>query len=321
LLNANKEPVYYAGCVGIILDPIENTQKFFGGGEVESEKNNMKNDKLNHNDDIECIAMTKDRKTAVTGQRGPNPTLFTWNALEGGEKITQMSVPQGKSIKCVAISPDGKYVAAVDGSVDHKIHVFDDTGKLVFSENGDKNVIYGVSFSQKEGDYKICTTGKRHVCFWDFLTKTKKKGISGTHPIGIHMQSAQNADGATTYTAFQDGSVFEFWDNKAGKVHKVHNGAIDAIKWSQDMMPGYDCLATGGRDGTIKIHNVDMGSFSEILSFTGRVGIKSLDVFDLKVLVGYANGDLEMCNWSGGSLKKNDTIMSSHTEGEVWGLT
>lgn len=81
MLNANKEPVYYAGCVGIILDPKENTQKFFGGGEVESEKNNMKNDKLNHNDDIECIAMTKDRKTAVTGQRGPNPTLFTWNAL------------------------------------------------------------------------------------------------------------------------------------------------------------------------------------------------------------------------------------------------
>ena len=168
LLNSKNQPVYYAGCVGVILDNITNTQKFFGGGEVESEKNNMKNDKDNHNDDIECIALTADRKTAVTGQRGPNPALFTWNAIEGGEKITRMSVPKGKSIKAVDISPDGKYVACVDGSVDHKLHVFDDTGKLVFSENGDKNVIYGVSFDQADESYKICTTGKRHVAFWDF---------------------------------------------------------------------------------------------------------------------------------------------------------
>jgi WD40 repeat protein len=129
----------------------------------------MKNDKDNHNDDIECIALNRDRTIAVTGQRGPNPALFTWNALEGGEKITRMHVPNGKSIKCVAISPNGKYIAAVDGSVDHKLHVFDNTGKCVYSENGDKNVIYGVSFSQKEGDYTICTTGKRHVVFWNFL--------------------------------------------------------------------------------------------------------------------------------------------------------
>jgi hypothetical protein len=35
-----------------------------------------------------------------------------------------MVVPKGKSIKAVAISPDNKFIAAVDGSVDHGLHVF-----------------------------------------------------------------------------------------------------------------------------------------------------------------------------------------------------
>jgi hypothetical protein len=65
------------------------------------------------------------------------------------------------------------------------------------------------------------------------------------------MQSAWNKDG-TTFTGFQDGSVFEFRENKAMVVHKnVHDGVIDAIKWHNGQYP---IVCTGGRDGKICLH-------------------------------------------------------------------
>lgn len=53
--------------LGIILDIASNTQKFFGGGQVENTAKNVANDELAHTDDITSIAMSDDRNIAVSG--------------------------------------------------------------------------------------------------------------------------------------------------------------------------------------------------------------------------------------------------------------
>eukprot|EP01050_Picozoa_sp_SAG11_P012351 SAG11_NODE_1367_length_5098_cov_4.225445_3_plen_86_part_00 len=47
-----SDVVYYTAAVGIVYDDDNNRQKFF----------------LRHDDDIQCLAITPDRKTVATGQ-------------------------------------------------------------------------------------------------------------------------------------------------------------------------------------------------------------------------------------------------------------
>jgi len=53
--------------LGVILDPDTNTQKFFGGGEVDNTAKNVANDRNHHTNDIMAIAMSSDRNTAISG--------------------------------------------------------------------------------------------------------------------------------------------------------------------------------------------------------------------------------------------------------------
>jgi len=207
----------------------------------------MKNDQDNHNDDIESISISADRTTCVSGQRGPAAAIFTWDA-KTGEKKTRIKVAGSKAIVACALSNDGKYVAAVDGSVDHKVHVFDaSNGSQKFSQNGDQNDIYDISFTNQPGEYTLCTTGKRHVCFWNFAKNEKKKGLSGKNPLGIHLCSTWDADGCA-FTGFQDGKIFMWKDRQACKVIQAHKerSAVDSIRWVDN------CLYSGGRDGCVK---------------------------------------------------------------------
>jgi len=80
----------------------------------------------------------------------------------------------------VSISADNKFVVAVDKSPAHEVHLFSmNSGKLLSTVKGDSNVTYDISFSQKQGDYRFCTTGVRHVYFWSKNGNSivKKRGI------------------------------------------------------------------------------------------------------------------------------------------------
>jgi len=112
--NQAGEAVYMTACLGVILDPATNTQKFFGGGEVNDERRGEQNDQDMHNDDILGLEISPDRSFALTCQRGPKPTCFTWDAATG-EKKMRFTLPKGsRGINCCSISGCGKFMACVD---------------------------------------------------------------------------------------------------------------------------------------------------------------------------------------------------------------
>jgi hypothetical protein len=69
--------------LGVILDVPSNTQKFFGGGQVENTSKNVANDENAHTDDILAITISADRQWAASGQVGSAPSAFLWNAATG----------------------------------------------------------------------------------------------------------------------------------------------------------------------------------------------------------------------------------------------
>lgn len=72
--------------LGVVLDHQSNTQVYFGGGEADNERRNAKNNVNSHNDDVTALAISPCRSFAVTGQRGPSPAIFAWDAKTGQKK-------------------------------------------------------------------------------------------------------------------------------------------------------------------------------------------------------------------------------------------
>jgi hypothetical protein len=83
-MNAKGGIVYPSASLGIVQNA--GVQKYFGGGEAVNERRNEKNNINSHNDDITCLSMSCDRSFVVTGQRGPSPILFTWDAVTAEKK-------------------------------------------------------------------------------------------------------------------------------------------------------------------------------------------------------------------------------------------
>lgn len=67
--NPDGNVTYMTACLGVILDKNDNTQKFFGGGEVDNKSKQVASDANHHSNDIMCLKVNfnGDRQWAVTG--------------------------------------------------------------------------------------------------------------------------------------------------------------------------------------------------------------------------------------------------------------
>ena len=81
--NSEGNAVYMTAALGVILNQNDNTQKYFGGGQVDLKAKNVSNDNDSHTDDITALSISSDRRYAVTGQVGSAPVAFLWDAQSG----------------------------------------------------------------------------------------------------------------------------------------------------------------------------------------------------------------------------------------------
>lgn len=122
--NSAGNACYMTAALGVVLDVNSNEQKFFGGGEVDNESKQTANDESGHTNDIHCCKVSNDRSTAVTGQNGKCPVLFTWDACTG-EKKGRAKLPKGtRAIMTAAFNHDGSKIACVDNHNDHHVYVY-----------------------------------------------------------------------------------------------------------------------------------------------------------------------------------------------------
>ena len=91
--SCNDEICYMTACLGVILNKDSNTQKFFGGGEVENSSKQVSSTKDSHNNDIMCMDVNTSggRNLAVTGQVGKWPAVFIWDTTTG-EKVQRFQL-------------------------------------------------------------------------------------------------------------------------------------------------------------------------------------------------------------------------------------
>ena len=77
--TANGNVVFMVAALGVVLDPVKNEMKVFGGGETKMEAKNVADDSKYHMDDILSLDISADRKSIVTGQVGKTPSVHVWD--------------------------------------------------------------------------------------------------------------------------------------------------------------------------------------------------------------------------------------------------
>jgi len=295
--NSAGHLVYHMAALGIILSPVSNTQKFFGGKPVGKGVNQ-------HDDDIVCLAMSKDLKKVATGQLGAKPKMFIWNS-ENGNYICKYVITEKntRGIICCAFSPNGQYVAFVDISDNHNVYVMNtDNGKLLWSKQAGKSAIFGICW---KNDKEFVTCGQATVKFWNVDTQDSKGGSGFESAV---LSSAAYDDKGKCYMAAVNGNIYVFDGvTVSSKIEKAHSKKINAILIKEGK------IITAGEDKKIIIRNVED---QKVLTTIDCENIpRAADFMGNNVVVGDLEGGITL--YTDGA-KVNS--WKGHSMGEVWGL-
>jgi microtubule-associated protein-like 6 len=214
--NASGKAVYMTAALGVVLDTASNTQAFFGGGEVENTAKNVANDQNHHTDDVMCVRVSPDRTTAVSGQNGSKPTIFTWDADTGAKKQRIKIAKGARGITACAINSEG-WICAVDLHNEHQVYVYDQNGQCIFKQKGDTNKIHDCCWDAKPGSKRFSTSGVKHMYFWDAGDRSgdKKKGLFGSNEQTSFACTAWDENGKC-YSGGSNGKIY-VWGGDDGR--------------------------------------------------------------------------------------------------------
>ncbi|XP_075581512.1 WD repeat-containing protein 62 [Pelecanus crispus] len=153
---------YPAGCVVVILNPQENTQRHILNTSRKT---------------LSALAFSPDGKLIVTGENGHRPAVRVWDV----EERAQVSALHGHKhgVACVAFSPSAKYLVSVGYPHDMVVNVWDWKKDSLVASNKVSCKVTAVSFSE---DSYFVTVGHRHVKFW-FLDSSRELKVNETVPL------------------------------------------------------------------------------------------------------------------------------------------
>jgi hypothetical protein len=86
-----------------------------------------------------------------------------------------------------------------------------------------------------------------------------------------------------------------------------------------DKTAGGEIVLAAGNDKTLTCYKFD-GSLSKLWSIATDAPARSIDLFNGQILLGLKNGSVCEMPFSAQGTNKPNVVMTSHCEGEVWGL-
>lgn len=132
--NANSHPVYPAAAVGVLLHTPNSAaggKRSSGGGgnskEDSASRSHFKQSFFQgHDDDILCLAISKDRRFIATGQTASKASkgkgsVIVWDAAQS-RLLCRMDGCHQRAVTSLAFSPDGNQLVSV-GQDDNNTHI------------------------------------------------------------------------------------------------------------------------------------------------------------------------------------------------------
>ena len=187
-----------------------------------------------------------------------NGNLLLWDRDEQQTRFTKkIQMPERHGVDGASLSPDGRFVACVDGrtirvweTADGREHrAFD------FPVKSRASIVYsGISW-HPDGK-RLCAAGRgSHAWIWDIESGQLIQTLSGHG--GSLSAACWNPDGSRLATASADGTC-RIWDPVSGNLLltlETGHGLVRSVRWHPDGRS----LATCGNDGSIKIWDAGKG--------------------------------------------------------------
>lgn len=299
------EVAYILGSLGVVINRSTKSQKFF----------------QRHTDAITSFATSRDGQFAATGQMGHKPFVAVWDS-ETCQTLATIPDLHCKSISNLAFSSSSALLATVGLDEDHTISIYDwRSGMLVSRAYGGSAHILDISFS--DDDAHVISCGIKEMRVWSQITSRTPTYIKPT--LGEIGQSQPYlccryfAGSPTIGTA--DGNLYMFVDSALKTAVKAHDGPVATM--SVNMQGNF--LASGGRDGAVRIWNVHLECTKEITigsvypSNNPKVRSVAFSTDGNNVIIGTRGSEiLEVAVRSGAIIGK--PIVHGHGCRELWGL-
>ncbi|KAG9392218.1 WD domain G-beta repeat [Carpediemonas membranifera] len=205
----------------------------------------------------ERIQTMKGHTTNVTSVAFlPDGTMVTgsWDGttkLRDKRGVCTTTMEHGGAVRCIAVSPDGSTIAS--GGTDHKIKLWDQTGRLVKTLEGHTNDVRSLAFSP-DGKTLVSGSYDKTVRTWDVAT-----GVCRTmegHSDWV-LSVAISPDGALLASGSCD-STIRLWDTRTWECVAVLRGHASFVI-SVAFSPDGRTLASGSGDNTIKLWSIGSG--------------------------------------------------------------
>src|SRR5262245_19920261 len=191
---------------------------------------------------LEAVAFSTDGSRFVTA--GWIHTVQVWEAASG--KLLRAIPCEGPNLFAVAVSPDGRYIAAGGDQPQAFIHVWDVRGAqpvAIGGFAGHRDAVHSVAFS-RDGTKLLTASHDRTARLWDVSTGKEIRTFVGH---SWWLWSADfSPDERRVVTASQDGTAI-LWDTDSGKQLGQffgHKGPVFSAAFSPDGQR----VATAGQD-------------------------------------------------------------------------
>uniref|UniRef100_A0A671R5K6 HELP domain-containing protein n=1 Tax=Sinocyclocheilus anshuiensis TaxID=1608454 RepID=A0A671R5K6_9TELE len=301
--TAGKEIVYFVAGVGVVYNTREHTQKFY----------------LGHNDDIISLALHPDKTQVATGQVGKDPYICVWDSYA----LTTVSILRDvhtHGVACLAFDADGQRLASVGLDAKNTVCVWDwKKGRVLATATGHSDRIFDISWDPFL-QHRLVSCGVKHIKFWALCGNalTPKRGIFGKTGDLQTILCLATAKDEVTYSGALNGDIY-VWKglNLTRTIQAAHGAGIFSMHSCEE---GF---ATGGRDGCVRLWDVDFKPITKIDLREAEQGYKGLSIRSVcwradRILAG--TQDSEIFEVMVRDRDKPMLIMQGHSEGELWAL-
>ncbi len=216
------------------------------------------------------VAFMPDGKTIVVS-KGKSLTL--WDFASG--TLRRNLTAGADSFDAIALSPDGRIIAASNGNYDNRafvIHLFDSTtGAAIRTLTGHKSLLVALSFTP-DGKTLVSGDDDGAMKLWNVATGALVRNFAGVGESAMALAFAP--DGKTLASANYAGFVgqvekdtVKLWDVESGGLVRTMGGT-DAAVAAVAFAPDGNSFATSGHDHSVRLWDAHTGNL--VRTFSGH---------------------------------------------------
>uniref|UniRef100_A0A3Q1EQL2 EMAP like 6 n=1 Tax=Acanthochromis polyacanthus TaxID=80966 RepID=A0A3Q1EQL2_9TELE len=265
------------------------------------------------------MAIHPDKIQVATGQVGKDPFICIWDTY-AMQTVSILRDVHTHGVACLAFDSDGQRLASVGLDAKNTLCVWDwRRGRVLATATGHSDRIFDVCWDPFQAS-RLVSCGVKHIKFWTLCGNalTPKRGIFGKTGDLQTILCVSVAKEELTYSGALNGDVYVWKGITLIRTVQAAHGQAGIFS----MHACEEGFATGGRDGCIRLWDVDFKPITKIDLREAEQGYK-LSIRSVcwkadRILAG--TQDSEIFEVMVRDRDKPVLLMQGHSEGELWAL-